>query len=170
MVPPFRKTTETPQLQYVFWWSMPLLCRSCLRCPLLLRQARMVQTLRKFVEVLQLQFLPGCGRRCVYAATSCLATVKMPQIQFNAGVRGHSSRHRDRYAQLQLCMVGTVAAMRGSLLQFCNIFRIDRDMRQVSRLHHHHHQTFPLKSMELAAALNHSRDGGRATNYGLRAP
>ena len=24
-----RKTIETPQLQYVFWWSMPLLCRSC---------------------------------------------------------------------------------------------------------------------------------------------
>ena len=119
-----RKTMETPQLQYVSWWSMPLLCRSCLLCPLLLRQARMVQTLqKKFVEVPQSQFLPGCGRRCVYAAASCLATLKMPQKEFIAGVRGHFSRHRDRHAQLQLCMVGMVAAMRGSLLQFCSIFR-----------------------------------------------
>ena len=40
------------------------------------------------------------------AATSCLATVKVPLIQFLAGVSGHFSRHRDRLAQLQLCMVG----------------------------------------------------------------
>ena len=32
---PVRKTIETPQLQCVVWWSMPLLCRSCLPCPLL---------------------------------------------------------------------------------------------------------------------------------------
>ena len=83
----------------------------------------MVQTLQKFVEVPQSQFLPGCGRRRVFAATRCLATVKVPQIQFIAGVSGHFSRHRDRYAQLQLCMVGMAAAMRGSLLQFCSIFR-----------------------------------------------
>ena len=35
MVLPVRKTIETPQLQYVPWWSMLLLCRSCLLCPLL---------------------------------------------------------------------------------------------------------------------------------------
>ena len=46
----------------------------------------MVQTLQMFVEVPQSQFLPGCGRRRDYAATSCLATVKVPQIQFIAGV------------------------------------------------------------------------------------
>ena len=75
-------------VQYFSWWSMPLLCRSFLLCPLLLRQARMVQTLQKFVEVPQSQFLSCCGRRCHYAATSCLATVKVPLIQFIAGVGG----------------------------------------------------------------------------------
>ena len=35
VVLPVRKTIETPQLQCVAWWSMPLLCRSCLPCPLL---------------------------------------------------------------------------------------------------------------------------------------
>ena len=29
MVLPVRKTIETPQLQYVSWWLMPLFCRSC---------------------------------------------------------------------------------------------------------------------------------------------
>ena len=48
------------------------------------------------------------------AATSCLATVKVPQTQSIAGVSGHFRRHRDRYAQFLLCMVGMVAAMRGS--------------------------------------------------------
>ena len=110
MVLPVWKTTETPQLQYVSWWSLPCCAgRACsARC--LLRQMPMVQTLRKFVEVSQSQFLPGCGRRCVYAATSCL-DMKMPQIQFIARVSGHFSR--DRYAQLQLCMVGMMSAMRG---------------------------------------------------------
>ena len=32
MVLPVWKTIETPQLQYVAWWSIPLLCRSCLTC------------------------------------------------------------------------------------------------------------------------------------------
>ena len=75
--------------QYFSWWSMPLLCRSFLLCPLLLRQARMVQTLQKFVEVPQSQFLSCCGRRCHDAATSCLATVKVPLIRFIARVSGH---------------------------------------------------------------------------------
>ena len=56
-----------------------------------------------------------------YAATSCL---KVLQFQFIAGVSGHFSRHRDRYAQFLLCMFGIMAAMRGSLLQFCSIFRL----------------------------------------------
>ena len=34
LVLPVSKITETPQLQYVSW-SIPLLCRSCLPCPLL---------------------------------------------------------------------------------------------------------------------------------------
>ena len=78
-----------------------LLCRSCLLCPLLLRQARMVETLQKFVLVPQSQFL-RLWTSLYYAATSCLATAKVPQIQFIAGVSGHFSRHRYRYAQLQL--------------------------------------------------------------------
>ena len=56
MVPPFRKTIEIPQLQYVAWWSMPLLCRS-FSMPVVVRQVRMVQTLLNSVEVPQFQFL-----------------------------------------------------------------------------------------------------------------
>ena len=55
----------------------------------------MVPILQKFVEVPQLQFLHGCGRRRDHAATSCLATVKVPQSQFIAGVSGHFSCNRD---------------------------------------------------------------------------
>ena len=73
----------------------------------------MVRTLQKFVEVPQSQFLPGCGRRRDYAATRCLATVKVPQIQLIAGVSGPFCRHRDMYAQSQLCMVGLLTVMRG---------------------------------------------------------
>ena len=85
----------------------------------------MVQTLQIFVDVPQSQFLPGCGRRRDFAATCCLPTVKVPQIQFLAGVSGHFSRHRDRYAELQLCMVGTVAAMRGDFAAVLHHFIID---------------------------------------------
>ena len=60
----------------------------------------MVRTLQKFVEVPQSQFLPGCGRRRDYAATRCLATVKVPQSQLIAGVSGPFCRHRDMYAQV----------------------------------------------------------------------
>ena len=45
----------------------------------------------------QAQFC-GCGRRCDHAATLGLATEKVPQTQFIAGVGGHSSAHRDGYA------------------------------------------------------------------------
>ena len=79
----------------------------------------MVQTLQKFVEVPQSQFL-RLWTSLYYAATSCLATVKVPLIQFIAGVSGHFSR--ERYAQLQLCMVGMMSVMRSSL-QYCSIFR-----------------------------------------------
>ena len=49
-------------------WSMSLLCR----------------------------FIDGYGRRCDHAATSGLATVKVPQTQFIAGVGGHSSPQQRR--------------------------------------------------------------------------
>ena len=42
--------------------------------------------------------------------------------------------------------------------------RRERRLRAMLR---HERQTV---AMELAAALHHSRDGGRVTNYGLRAP
>ena len=42
--------------------------------------------------------------------------------------------------------------------------RRERRLRAMLR---HQRQTV---AMELAAALHHSRDGGRVTNYGLRAP
>ena len=99
MVLPVRKTIETPQLQFVSWWSL-------LAQPVVVATGSRGPDSAEFVEVPQSQFLPGYGRRRVYAATSCLATVKVPQIQFIAGVSGHFSRHRDRYAQFQLCMVG----------------------------------------------------------------
>ena len=66
------------------------------------RQVPMVQILQKFVEVPESQFL-RLWTSLYYAATSCLATVKVPLIQFIAGASGHFSRHRDRLAQLQLC-------------------------------------------------------------------
>ena len=95
MVLPVRKTIETPQLQYVSWWSLPCCAgRACFaRC--CLRQARMVQTLQKFVEVPQSQFL-RLWTSLYHAATSCLATVKVPLIQFVPLISGHCSRHRDR--------------------------------------------------------------------------
>ena len=71
----------------------------------------MVQILQKFVEGPQSQFL-RLWTSLYFAATRCLATVKVPQIQFIAGVSGHFSRHRDRYAQFLLCMLDMVAAMR----------------------------------------------------------
>ena len=92
MVPPFRKTIEFLHLQYVDWWSMPLSCRS-FSMPVVVRQARMVQTLLYSVEVPQLLFLHGHGRPCDPAATlGCDSPV--PQTQFIAGVCGHSSSQR----------------------------------------------------------------------------
>ena len=69
------------------------------------RQVPMVQILQKFVEAPQSQFL-RLWTSLYFAATRCLATVKVPLIQFITGVSGHFSRHRARLAQLQLCMVG----------------------------------------------------------------
>ena len=43
------------------------------------------------------QFIDDYGRRCDHAATSGLL-LEVPQTQFIARVRGHSSRHRDGYA------------------------------------------------------------------------
>ena len=78
------------------------------------RQARMVQTLLNSVEVPQSQFPHGCGRPCDPAATlGCDSQV--PQTQFIAGVCGHSSS--------QQWLVRLVAAMWGGLLQYCSIFR-----------------------------------------------
>ena len=64
----------------------------------------------------------SCGyvRRCEYAATRCLATVNVPQTQFIAGVCGHFPSEQRRLHTVQLCMA--VAAMRGSMLQFCSFF------------------------------------------------
>ena len=107
---PVRKTIETPQLQYVSWWSMQFVQlflwwsrrANCgfpqlpfsdmlVTCPLLSTTG---------LGGSAVAVPSGCGRRCVYAATSCLGTVKVTQIQFVAGVRGYFSRHRDRYTQL----------------------------------------------------------------------
>ena len=80
------------------------------------------QILQNFV-LMPAGAVPAVVTSLSYAATRCLATVKVPQIQFMAGVSGPFCRHRDMYAQLHLCMVGMLAAMRGSLPQFCSIFR-----------------------------------------------
>ena len=50
----------------------------------------------KVVDVPVVQFIDGYGRRCDHAATSGLATVKVPQTQFIAGVGGHSSSQQRR--------------------------------------------------------------------------
>ena len=99
-----------------------LLCRSCLLCPLFSTTGAHgpgSAEIRGGAAVA----VPPVVDVAVSCSDKCLATVEVPLIQFIAGVSGHFSRHRDRYAQLQLCMVCLVAAMRGSLLQFCSIFR-----------------------------------------------
>ena len=57
-----------------------------------------LQCFDKVNDVPVVQFIDGCGRPCDHAATSGLATVKVPQTQFIAGVGGHSSSQRDGYA------------------------------------------------------------------------
>ena len=97
MVPPFRKTMEFPQLQYVSWWSVHLLCKS-FSMPVV-PQARMVQTLLNSVTL---------GGDC-----------QVTQTQFNAGVCGHSLRN--------MCVAGLFGPHGGGdegiLLQFCSICR-----------------------------------------------
>ena len=67
-------------------------------------------------------FRHGYGFPCDPAATlGCDSQV--PQTQSSPEFVDILLRNRDRYAQLQLCMVGMMAAMWGSLLQFCSIFR-----------------------------------------------
>ena len=56
--------------------------------PVVVRQARMVQTLLNSVEVLQLQFLRGYVHPCDPAATLGRDS-QVPQTQFIAGVCGH---------------------------------------------------------------------------------
>ena len=77
------------------WWSMFLLCTSC-SMPFVVDTCPSFKSCRKFVEGSAVAVPPGCGTSLYYAATSCLATVKVPLIQFIAGVSGHFSRHRDR--------------------------------------------------------------------------
>ena len=81
-------TVVVPQLHFIEGRRTPsavavcflvvdaLFCRSCLLCPLLFSTGAHGSDSAEFVEVPQSQFLPGCGRRRVNAATSCLATVK----------------------------------------------------------------------------------------------
>ena len=118
MVQSGRKTTEAPQLQFVARWSVPLLCRSCSmpvvvfdRCPWF-RLCRLPWRCRSCSSC------HGCGRPCHHAATSCLATVEVHQIQFIAGVSGHYSSQQRR-ALFQWGM----AAMRGFWAFFDTIFR-----------------------------------------------
>ena len=66
------------------------------------------------------QIIDSYGRPCGHAET--VATMEVPQIQFIARVSGHFSRHRDRYAQLQLCIVAMVAAMRVVCCSFAALF------------------------------------------------
>ena len=81
-----------------------LLCRSCLLSPLLSTTGAHGPDSAEFVEVPQSQFL-RLWTSLYCAATSCLATVKVPLIQFIAGVSGHFSRPQRQ--------VRTVSAVHG---------------------------------------------------------
>ena len=88
------------------------------------RQMPMVQTLQKFVEVPQSQFLPGCAVLCSElsrdseGATDSVHrrsqwTFQSPQRQVRTVAAVHGGP----------CLAAMVAATRGSLLQFCSFFR-----------------------------------------------
>ena len=105
MVLPVRKTMKTPQLQYFAWWSMFLLCRSC-SMPVVVDKCPWFRSCRNSWRF-RSRSSSGCGRRRDYAATSCLATVKVQQ----------DSVHR--WSQLTFQspqrQVRTVAAVHGGL-------------------------------------------------------
>ena len=56
------------------------------------------------------QFIDGCGRRCDHATTSGLL-LEVPQTQFIARVRGHSSCATETVPMLSAVLV--MAAMKG---------------------------------------------------------
>ena len=106
IVLPVRKTIETPQLQYVSWWSMPLLCRSCLLCALLFTTGAhgsdsaeicggSAVAVPPVVDVAVL-----CSDKLSRDSEGCHRSSSSPESS------GLFSRHRDRYAQFLLCMVG----------------------------------------------------------------
>ena len=98
-----------------------LFCRSCFLCPLLFSTATHGSDSAEFVEVpLRSSFL--VVDVAVFMQRQVVSRQSSPLSQFIARVSGYFSRSRDGYAQFQLCMPG-LAAMRGSLLQFCSIFR-----------------------------------------------
>ena len=86
--------------------------------------------------------------------------------------RPHHNHHNHHQARTGLCRLSCVA-LRASLAVDMDVDgagtssakrRRERRLRSMLR---HERQTV---AMELAAALHHSRDGGRETYYGLRAP
>ena len=63
------------------------------------------------------QFIDSYGRPCYHAET--VVTVEVPQFQFIAGAGGHSSSQQ---MDTRISALAVLAAMKGSLLQFCSIF------------------------------------------------
>ena len=94
--------------------------------PVVVRQARMVQTLLYSVEAPQLQFLHGCGRPCDPAETlGCVSQV--PRTQFIAGVWTFliatvTGTHSCSCAR-QALFGRPGGGDEGSLLQFCRTYR-----------------------------------------------
>ena len=83
----------------------------------------------KVVDVPVVQFIDGCGRRCDHAATSGLL-LEVPQTQFIARVRGHSSCTTATVTMLSAVWV--VAAMKGIFVLFRPFFALLRFVPELS--------------------------------------
>ena len=74
-------------------------------CPLSCRQVLMVQTLQKIVDVPQVQYLCGCGRRCDLAATSSRQFREVPQT---CSLTRCSSSEEGRFCRILLHFLHSV--------------------------------------------------------------
>ena len=88
-----RKTIETPELQYVAWWSTPLLCRSCLAFRREVQKTVVMPQLH-FFAVVDVLVVP---QRHIHMVLPVWKTMEAPQLQYVAWCRlwrFHSAVHR----------------------------------------------------------------------------
>ena len=88
-----------------------------------------VAVLTKWSMSLFVQFINGYGRRCDHAPTSSLS-LEVPQTQFIARVRGHSSYTTETVTML--LAVAVMAAMKGDFRPFWPFFALLRVVPELS--------------------------------------